>query len=207
MRPHFPAMEFRQFPLSENEPADLFGRPALPDGFRYAPEVLSVAEEQELMRQFEKLAVQPYLFRGFEANRRIFTFGHQYAFAGQKPRDDSAIPGYLLPLADIAARLSGRPAADFRAMMVSEYAPGAGIGWHRDKPQYEDIVGFSFLAPCLFRLRRKAGNTWERRSPLVEPRSVYLLSGPVRDEWQHSIAPMETLRYSVTLRTFRPGKN
>ncbi len=200
-------MNSRHLPPRANETADLFGKPALPDGFRYVADVLSAAEERELVRCFEKLAVQPYLFRGFEAHRRIFTFGHQYAFAGQKPRDESAIPGYLLPLADIAAQVSGRPAADFRSMMVSEYAPGAGIAWHRDKPQYEDIVGFSFLAPCLFRLRRKVGDAWERRSPLVEPRSVYLLSGPVRDEWQHSIAPMETLRYSVTLRTFRPGKD
>jgi alkylated DNA repair dioxygenase AlkB len=89
--------------------------------------------------------------------------------------------------------------------MVTEYAPGAGIGWHRDRPSYEDIVAVSFLAPCMLRLRRKIGEDWERRSARIEPRSVYLLHGPVRNVWQHSIAPMDVLRYSVTLRTFRPG--
>jgi hypothetical protein len=90
--------------------------------------------------------------------------------------------------------------------MVTEYAPGAGIGWHLDRPSYEDIVAVSFLAPCVLRLRRKMGDGWERRSAHIEPRSVYLLHGSVRTVWQHSIAPMDVLRYSVTLRTFRPGR-
>jgi alkylated DNA repair dioxygenase AlkB len=89
--------------------------------------------------------------------------------------------------------------------MVTEYAPGAGIGWHSDRPSYEDIVAVSFLAPCTLRLRRKAPPSWERRAVFIEPRSAYLLRGAVRNDWQHSIAPMDVLRYSVTLRTFRPG--
>jgi alkylated DNA repair dioxygenase AlkB len=96
------------------------------------------------------------------------------------------------------------PADAFEQLMLTEYAPGAGIGWHRDRPTYEDIVAVSFLAPCTLRLRRKVGDDWERRSAQIEPRSVYLLHGPVRNTWQHSIAPMDVLRYSVTLRTFRP---
>ncbi|MDB5806216.1 MAG: 2OG-Fe(II) oxygenase [Betaproteobacteria bacterium] len=193
-------------PLPPSEMADLFGEPALPEGFRYAPGVLSPAEERGLVRQFEKLALQPYQFHGYEANRRIFTFGRQYIFAGQHPREDARIPDYLQPLAEIASRISGMPAAAFQQVMVTEYTAGAGIGWHRDKPHYEDVVGLSFLAPCVFRFRRKAGEAWERRAALVEPRSAYLLHGPARETWQHSIAPMDVLRYSVTLRTLRPGK-
>lgn len=113
----------------------------------------------------------------------------------------------LLPLTDVASQISGVPAEAFEQLMVTEYAPGAGIGWHRDRPSYEDIVAVSFLAPCTLRLRRKVGEGWERRSAHVEPRSVYLLYGPVRNSWQHSIAPMDVLRYSVTLRTFRPGRS
>jgi alkylated DNA repair dioxygenase AlkB len=89
--------------------------------------------------------------------------------------------------------------------MVTEYAPGSGIGWHRDRPTFENIVAVSFLAPCVLRLRRKTNEDWERRFARIEPRSAYLLSGTVRNSWQHSIAPMDVLRYSVTLRTFRPG--
>src|SRR5258708_26312831 len=103
----------------------------------------------------------------------------------------------------MASQISGMPANAFEQLMGTEYKPGAGIGWHRDRPAYEDIVAVSFLAPCTLRLRRKAGEDWERRLAHIEPPSVYLLHGPVRNSWQNSIAPIAVLRYSVTLRTFR----
>ncbi|MFS8974489.1 alpha-ketoglutarate-dependent dioxygenase AlkB [Cupriavidus necator] len=186
---------------------DLFGEPPLPDGFRYMPDVLSVTEELDLVRHFEELAFQPFQFRGYSANRRIFTFGYKYVFAGQKPRADSTIPDYLRPLTEIASQITGKPARSFSQLMVTEYPPGAGIGWHRDRPVYEDIVGISFLAPCQLRLRQRApDDTWIRRATQIQPRSAYLLSGEVRDKWQHSITPMDVTRYSVTLRTFRSRK-
>ena len=184
---------------------NLFGEPELPAGFRYVPDVLSSAEEKSLVQRFEKLPLKPFEFHGYQGNRRIYTFGHGYIFAGQESRTDSSVPDYLRPLRDIASQISGMPADAFQQLMVTEYAPGAGIGWHRDRPTYEDIVAVSFLAPCILRLRRKVGKDWERRSAHIGPRSVYLLHGPVRNTWQHSIAPMEVLRYSVTLRTFRAG--
>jgi alkylated DNA repair dioxygenase AlkB len=179
--------------------------PELPIGFRYVPDVLSSAEEKSLVQQFEKLPVRPFEFHGYEGNRRIYTFGHKYVFAGQEPRVDASIPEFLRPLIEIASQVSGSPADAFEQLMLTEYASGAGIGWHRDRPLYEDIVAVSFLAPCTLRLRRKVGDDWERRSARIEPRSAYLLHGAVRDLWQHSIAPMDVLRYSMTLRTFRPG--
>ncbi len=183
----------------------LFGEPELPAGFRYIPDVVSPEEEKGLVQQFEKLPLKPFEFHGYKGNRRIYTFGHKYIFAGQEPRADASIPDYLRPLIDIASQISGMPANAFEQLMVTEYTPGAGIGWHRDRPAYEDIVAVSFLAPCTLRLRRKVGEDWERRLAHIEPRSVYLLHGPVRNSWQHSIAPMDVLRYSVTLRTFRAG--
>jgi hypothetical protein len=188
---------------------DLFKHPdqcELPQGFRYLPDVLSPSEEASFVERFRYLLFQPFEFQGFLANRRIFTFGHKYMFAGQKPRADARIPEYFRTLTELAAKISRTSAEAFEQVMVTEYAPGAGIGWHRDRPSYEDIVAVSFLAPCTLRLRRKKGQSWERRSAYIEPRSVYLLHGSVRDDWQHSIAPMEVLRYSVTLRTFRLGK-
>jgi hypothetical protein len=182
---------------------DLFGEPDMPEGFQYMGEALSVADEQDFMRGFETLSLQPFEFQGFLANRRIFTFGRSYVFAGQKPRPDSSIPGHFRPLMEIASQISGESAEAFEQVMISEYTPGAGIGWHRDRPTYGTIVAISFGASCVLRLRRRASDTWERRSVLIEPRSVYLLDGPARALWQHSIAPMDVLRYSVTLRTFR----
>jgi alkylated DNA repair dioxygenase AlkB len=184
---------------------DLFGEPDLPDGFRYIPDVLSHAEEASFVQRFEKLPMKPFEFHGYLGKRRIFTFGHKYVFAGQEPRVDPSIPDYFRPLTDIASHISGVSADEFEQIMVTEYAPGAGIGWHRDRPTYEDIVSISFLAPCILQVRQRAGADWKRRSARIEPRSVYLLHGPVRNRWQHSIAPMKVLRYSVTLRTFRPG--
>jgi alkylated DNA repair dioxygenase AlkB len=184
--------------------ADLFGDPKRPAGFRYMPDVLTRQEEADLAKRFEKLPLKPFEFRGYLGNRRIFTFGDKYIFAGQMPRKDASIPGYLQPLADIASQISGMAADAFKQIMITEYAPGAGIGWHRDRPTYEDVVAVSFLAPCTLRLRQRVNEDWERRSIHIEPRSAYLLHGPVRTSWQHSIAPLDVMRYSVTLRTFRP---
>ena len=191
---------------SENSAADLFGEPVLPDGFRYRPDVISAADEKRLVARFETLPLKPFEFHGYLGNRRIFTFGHKYMFAGADADEDHSIPDDLRPLMEIAGEISGQPAERFEQIMVTEYAPGAGIGWHLDRPNYEDIVSISFLAPCALRLRRKAGDGWERRTTHIAPRSAYLLHGAVRNDWQHSIAPMEKLRYSVTLRTFREGK-
>jgi len=88
-------------------------------------------------------------------------------------------------------------------VLVTEYSPGAGIGWHKDRPEFEEVIGVSLLSPCLFRLRRKRGNGWERASIELQPRSAYLLSGSARTDWQHSIPPVDKLRYSVTFRGFR----
>jgi len=86
---------------------------------------------------------------------------------------------------------------------VTEYSPGAGIGWHRDKAVFDEVIGISLLASCTFRLRRKAGTKWERYSITAEPRSAYLMSGPSRTEWEHSIPEVDALRYSITLRNLR----
>jgi alkylated DNA repair dioxygenase AlkB len=192
-------------PPADSGMSDLFGEPELPAGFRYMPEVLSPAEEKALVQRFKALPFKPFEFHGYLGNRRIYSFGHKYIFAGQEPRADPSIPDYLRRLTEIASQISGTPADEFEQLMVTEYAPGAGIGWHRDRPTFGNIAAVSFLAPCVLRLRRKVGEDWERRFARIEPRSVYLLSGTVRNSWQHSIAAMDVLRYSVTLRTFRPG--
>ena len=103
-----------------------------------------------------------------------------------------------------AARIAaafGRPADAFRQVLIDEYRPGAGIGWHRDKPQFDEVVGVSLLSPCLLRFRRRLDPGFERMSLNVEPRSAYLLSGSARTAWEHSIPPLDTHRYSITFRT------
>jgi len=112
-----------------------------------------------------------------------------------------AIPEWLMPLRDKVGAFSGRPAEAFVQVLVNQYRPGAGIGWHRDKPHFEEVVRVSLLSPGAFRFRLKDGAAWERRSLIVEPRSAYPLSGPSRHLWEHSIPPGDALRYSITFRT------
>lgn len=183
---------------------DLFGQAQTPPGFRYGADVVTPADERRLVAQFQELAFKPFEFHGYLGNRRIVSYGHRYDYAARALRSAEVMPAFLEPLKQIASQFTGIPATAFEQALVTEYAPGAGIGWHRDKPMFKDVVGLSFLAPCTLRLRRAAGSGWERRAVALEPRSAYLLSDVVREDWEHSIAPMETLRYSVTLRVFRP---
>ena len=173
-------------------------------GFRYAPDLFSPAAEQAFVAQFASLPLKPFEFHGHQGNRRIVSYGYRYDYAGRTLRRSEAMPDFLAPLHKVASQFSGIAADRLEQALVTEYAPGAGIGWHRDKPMFEDVVALSFLAPCVLRLRRQDGTGWQRQAVEIAPRSGYLLHGPVRTEWEHSIMPMDVLRYSVTFRSFRP---
>ena len=183
-------------------PLSLFG-PARepPEGLVYAPDFVGEEEERALAGRIAGLALKPFEFHGFTGNRRTISFGLHYAFDGSGLRQAEPIPDWLQPLRARAAALAGREAEAFVHALLIEYAPGAGIGWHRDRPVFGDVVGISLLAPAPLRFRRKAGAKWERVTLTAEPRSAYLLRGAARHEWEHSIPRLETLRYSVTLRT------
>jgi alkylated DNA repair dioxygenase AlkB len=97
-------------------------------------------------------------------------------------------------------------AGEFQHVMVTEYSPGAGIGWHRDKAVFGQVVGVSLLSTCVLRLRRAVGvKKWERVNVSAAPRSAYFLSGRARSEWEHSIPQVNALRYSITFRNLRAG--
>jgi len=105
-----------------------------------------------------------------------------------------------------AAAFAGMEPGELQHVLVIEYGEGAGIGWHRDKAVFGEVVGVSLLAPCVLRLRRAAGGKkWERVKLLAEPRSAYHLSGPARTQWEHSIPSVAALRYSITFRNMREG--
>ncbi|WP_412535241.1 alpha-ketoglutarate-dependent dioxygenase AlkB [Mesorhizobium sp. BAC0120] len=176
---------------------------ALPSGFRYQPDLIGRDEETELVSRLETLPFAPFNFHGHLANRRVVGFGFRYDYENRRLIEAAEIPGFLLGLREKVAALADLPAEDFIQILINEYRPGAGIGWHRDKPQFEVVAGVSLLAPCSFRLRRKNGTKWERETITVEPRSAYLMTGPARHEWEHSIPPVSEHRYSITLRTLR----
>jgi alkylated DNA repair dioxygenase AlkB len=192
--------------VSTNAPADLLGGPDAPavDGFRYAPDLFSPATERALVAQFETLPFKPFEFHGYQGNRRIVSYGYRYDHGGRTLRKSELMPDFLAPLREVASQFSDIATEKLEQALVTEYAPGAGIGWHRDKPMFDDVVALSFLAPCNLRLRRQVGTGWQRRAVEIAPRAGYLLHGSVRTEWEHSITPMDRLRYSVTFRSFRP---
>jgi alkylated DNA repair dioxygenase AlkB len=183
---------------------DLFAaHTKLPEGFRYAAGVLSHDFESSLIARIRELPFQPFEFHGFLGKRRIVSFGWKYDFTDRLIRKVDDMPAFLHPLRDIAARFADLRPESLQQCLVTEYEAGAGIGWHRDKPEYGDVVGISLLSACPLRLRRKAGAKWERITIDVEPRSAYLLRGPSRTEWEHSIDAVEELRYSITFRNLR----
>ncbi|HEX8586021.1 MAG TPA: alpha-ketoglutarate-dependent dioxygenase AlkB [Allosphingosinicella sp.] len=190
---------------------DLFGgggsaQPAAPDwpqGLGYRADLISPGEEQALAVRMAELPFRAFEFQGFLGNRRTVSFGLHYEFNGSGLHEAEPMPEWLLPIRDRAAAWAGLAGEALRHVLITEYAPGAGIGWHRDRPVFEDVVGLSLLAPARLRFRRKAAEKWERKAVTAEPRSAYLLRGPAREEWQHSIAAMEALRYSITFRSLR----
>lgn len=175
--------------------------PAMPEGFAYQPDLIGADEEADLVRRFADLDFAPYEHLGYLGNRRIASFGWRRDDGGRMVETAEPIPDLLQPLLSKVASFTGLARDSFRHALVTEYAAGAGIGWHRDRPPAVAIAGVSLLSPCAFRLRRRAGERWDRATIQAAPRSAYLMSGPARSDWQHSIPPVEALRYSVTFRT------
>ena len=181
---------------------DLFAAtPDWPQGFRYESGVISDEDQRGLVERFQTLPFKEFEFQGFLGKRRVVSFGWRYDFNNGGFQKTDSIPDFLLPLRDRAARFAGLDADALAHALVLEYPPGAAIGWHRDRPMFDDVIGVSFTSPCTFRFRRKSGQKWERRSLTAEPGSMYLLRGPSRTEWEHSIPGVDALRYSVTFRS------
>ena len=193
------------------EQMDLFAAPhELPEGFIYLPEFISVTDETRLVARIEQLDLREFHMRGVPAKRRVAHFGWGYEFDSFKLGPAPAIPDFLFGLRHRLPELAPDvPPADFVEVLVTEYPAGAGIGWHRDAPPFDLVVGVSLLAPCTMQFRRwSAPNSRgeSRPKPLrqtLAPRSAYLLSGPARTAWEHHIPPIEHLRYSITFRTLR----
>ena len=79
--------------------------------------------------------------------------------------------GVWSDVADLASLYTGIPPKEFIQALVAEYAPGAGIGRHRDKPVFQRMAALSFSAPCTLRLRRKTGkHAHERQAAEIAPR-------------------------------------
>lgn len=175
----------------------------LPEGLKYQRELVSPQEERELLAAIEALPFKDFEFHGYVGKRRTVSFGWSYDFSREELQRADDLPPFLLALREVAAGFAGFPAERLKQVLVTEYGAGAGIGWHRDKSVFGDVIGISLLSSCRFRLRRRIGEKWQRAAFDAEPRSAYLLSGPARTEWEHSVPAVAAPRYSVTFRTLR----
>jgi len=177
--------------------------PSMPAGFRYASDVIDAAEEMRLADAFADLPFKEFEFHGFLGKRRVVSFGLRYDFNGGGLKQAEPMPPFLRPLRERAAAFVGLAPDRLAHALITEYRPGTAIGWHRDRPHYDDVIGISLLSPCTFRMRRRRGSGFERAAMRLDRRSVYLLRGPSREQWQHSIPAVEELRYSITFRSLR----
>jgi alkylated DNA repair protein (DNA oxidative demethylase) len=171
-------------------------------GFLYEPELLTVTEEAALLDDIRQLTFRDVLFRGVLAKRRTVQLGYHYSFQSRSLTPSAPIPEWLLPVRERAAALAGVAPDDFAEALVTEYQPGAGIGWHKDAPPFGVIAGVSLAGSCELRLRKGTDTSTTVKLELA-PRSAYVFAGEVRSAWQHSIPPTKVLRYSVTFRTLR----
>jgi alkylated DNA repair dioxygenase AlkB len=180
----------------------LFGElQPLPEGFLYRPDFLSAGEHDTLLDDIRALEFHEVRMHGVVARRRVIQYGWKYAFDGARLSEGPPLPGFLLPVRTRAAELASVAAGELSEALLTEYPPGAPIGWHRDAPGFGIVVGISLLSACRFRFRRGPERGSERVALTLEPGSAYVLSGPSRTEWQHSIPEVNALRYSITFRT------
>jgi alkylated DNA repair dioxygenase AlkB len=184
--------------------------PEVPSGFLYRDEFITTGEEATLITDIQRVEFSDFEMHGVVARRRVAFFGASY---DERSAPSRPLPEFLQPLRRRAATWAGVEPEGFAMALINEYRAGAPIGWHRDAPQYDIIVGISLLASCRMKFRpyrspgARASTSGQRRTAthavVLAPRSAYLMVGDARQAYEHSIPPVETLRYSITFRTLR----
>ena len=181
---------------------------ALPDGWLYRDDFITPAEEADLLATIGKTTLHEARYKAWTAKRRVAHYGTAYDFETRQLLPSAEVPDWLHPLRDKAAAWVGLPAARFASALIAEYRPGTTLGWHRDVPDFEVVVGVSLGTACRMRLRRYPPVAPKKADVLsvdLQPRSAYVLRAAARWDWQHSIAPTPALRWSITFRTRRAG--
>jgi len=182
--------------------------PELPEGFAYKPDLISREEEQTLVRAIERLDFGDVKMHDVVAKRRVVHFGRSYEYQTAALTSAPPIPKFLQELRKRVAKFAERDAEEFAEVLVTDYPPGAPIGWHRDAPGFDIIVGVSLLSDCIMQFRRwpiekPIGKRAKVLKQILQPRSAYILRGQSRVAWQHRIPPVKQRRLSITFRTLR----
>jgi len=179
---------------------NLFGETDLPGLFQ-SGEIVSPREEQMLIASIGAAPLSPFRYHGWLGKRLTTSYGWDYDFDSASLAPTVAIPDWLLPLRVKAAQFAGLSSDQLVQALLIRYDPSAGIGWHRDRPVFEHVLGISLGAEAVMRFRRRRSGGFDRASAVLPARSIYHLTGEVRHKWEHSIAPMEATRWSITFRS------
>lgn len=199
-------------PTTASPQPDLFGpldaetAPALPDGWHYRDDFISAADEAALLAAIAAMPLEEARYKAWTARRRVAHFGTAYDYDDNTLLARPDVPESLRRLRAQAAAWAGLPDDAFSSALVAEYRPGTALGWHRDVPDFEVVVGISLGTRCRMRFRRHPPIAPKKADVLsieLAPRSAYVLRGPARWDWQHGIAPTPALRWSITFRTRR----
>lgn len=180
--------------------------PQYPSGFQYFPDFFTVQEETDLYNAISKIDLHPMLFQGYEAKRRVASFGYDWNFERRQLSRGKEIPHEFNWLVEKIASHIGLVKERIGELLVTEYPVGSVINWHRDAPPFDLIAGVSLLSDCTFRLkpyRKEEQNRKAIKSFTVQRRSLYIMQGEARTDWQHSTAAVKQVRYSITLRTLK----
>jgi alkylated DNA repair dioxygenase AlkB len=178
----------------------LFDEPLIA-GLSYREDLIERDEEKDLIARLEAEELTPFRFQGWLGNRKTQSFGWRYDFEDASFSPTEPIPDWLEPLRAKATAFANVDRDDFVHVLLARYDPGAGIGWHRDRDVFEQVVGISLATPAMLRFRQRTPSGFRRANLEVAPRSAYLLSGPARWDWEHRITPGDELRFSITFRT------
>jgi alkylated DNA repair dioxygenase AlkB len=179
----------------------LFGTEVAPQGLRYQPNFISPDDEAWLINCIRGLPLAPFQFGPYEGKRRVASFGWRFDYSAQKLEQVGALPAWSAPVTARVEAFAGLQSGAVRQLLCTEYEDGVGIGWHRDRPDFDMVFGLSLVSTCKFRFRRKDADRWERFTLQADRRSLYIMSGEARHLWKHSIPPVEGTRYSITFRT------
>jgi alkylated DNA repair dioxygenase AlkB len=180
--------------------------PVLPEGFSYREEYVSAEEELRLLQHIGGLQLPQARYREWTAKRRTLTFGGHYDFTARQLLPADPIPEFLLPLRRQLAQWASMDDALFRHGNISEYRAGTQLGWHRDAPDFEVVIGASLGGEARMRFRPYPPHEELARATAaidLQPRSAYIIRDAARWNWQHAISPTRELRYSITFRTLR----
>jgi alkylated DNA repair dioxygenase AlkB len=179
---------------------------SLPQGFRLETEFINTDEERELLGFLQTLPLGSIRMHGVTAKRQVAQFGWHYAFESFQLSPAKSMPEEFRDLRSRAAAIAGVKPDELSEILVTFYPVGAAIGWHRDAPPFGIVAGVSVGAACRMRFRTIKEENRITTAVELPARSIYVLNGPARQLWQHTIPSVKSERWSITFRTLRRAR-